>query len=98
MAKPRLQVPLPSLSPAKDPAAYPVFKGEVTRMIWRIYAQRLTSAGRWFLLASLLLIGYGGSSLQIQAYVLASYVAAVWLVALIMVAAYRPKLKLTFKL
>src|SRR5262249_34537870 len=86
---------LPSLSPAKDPAAYPVFKGEVTRYLWRLYSQRLTPAGRWFLLTSLILIGYGGSSLQIQAYVLAGYVTAVWWIALIAVVLYRPLVKLS---
>jgi len=72
------RLPLPSFSPAKDPADFPAFKGEITRWIWRVFTQRLTYAGRWFAVGSLLVIGYSGASLQMQAYALAGYLVALW--------------------
>jgi uncharacterized protein (DUF58 family) len=87
--------PLPSFSPAKDPADFPLFKGQISRAIWRIYTQRLTRAGRWFAVATAALFSYGGaSSMQLQSFVPAGYVAALWWIALMALLLYRPKVKL----
>lgn len=75
-----------------------MFKGELTRWIWRIYTQRLTPAGRWFVLATAIFASYGGASLQIQGYVLASYVAALWWVAAAAMLVYRPRVRLMARL
>lgn len=85
---------LPSTASSKDPAGYPMFRGQITRGVWRLYTQRLTPAGRWMMLVSAILIGYGGSSLQIQAYILASYLIFVWIVALLAAILLRPKVAL----
>lgn len=92
--KARGKVTLPPLSPAKDPADYPFFTGGVSRTVWRIYTQRLTPAGRWFALVSAGFVSYAGASLQLQGYVLASYVGVLWLVAVAAMLLYRPKVKL----
>src|SRR5437660_736249 len=84
----------PPLSPAKDPASYPLFQGEISRWIWRLLTQRLTPAGRWFALATALFGAYGGASLQLQGYVLAAYAQAIWLVALLAMLLYRPRVLL----
>jgi uncharacterized protein (DUF58 family) len=89
---------LPSLSPSKDPAQYPIFSGKISRWIWRIYAQRLTMAGRWFALVTLLFLAYGGASLQLQGFMLAGYAGALWAVAIAAMLFYRPKVKLTARL
>jgi uncharacterized protein (DUF58 family) len=86
---------LPSFSPAKDPASFPAFKGDISRWIWRFITQRLTYAGRWFAFGSLLVIGYSGASLQMQAYALAGYLAALWAIAWAAVFFYRPRVKLS---
>ncbi len=86
---------LPPLSPAKDPAGYPLFKGDVSRWIWRLYTQRLTTPGRWFALVTALFVFYGGASLLMQGYVLAGYAGAVWGTALLAAMFYRPKATLT---
>jgi uncharacterized protein (DUF58 family) len=86
---------LPSFSPAKDPADYPAFKGGVSRMVWRLLTQRLTPAGRWLAVATIVLASYGGASnLQLQSYVPAGYIGALWLVAVIAMLFYRPRVKL----
>src|SRR5262245_58982247 len=85
---------LPSFSPAKDPAAFPGFKGAISRAVWRFITQRLTYAGRWVAFGSILVIGYSGASLQMQAYALAGYLFALWAVAWAAVFFYRPKANL----
>lgn len=76
-----IRVPTPTMSPAKDPLDLPGFKGPISRWVWRIYTQRLTSAGRWFALVSMAFLSYSGASLQLQGFVPAAYVAAIWAVA-----------------
>jgi uncharacterized protein (DUF58 family) len=85
----------PPLSPSKDPADYAVFQGSISRWGWRIYTQRLTHAGRWFVLITGAFSAYGGASLMIQGYVLAAYASAIWWIALVAAWLYRPKVRLT---
>jgi uncharacterized protein (DUF58 family) len=90
---------LPSLSPAKNPADFPLFKGGVSRAVWRLYTQRLTPAGRWFAVATAVFASYGGASnFLIQTYVPAGYVTAIWWIALLALLFYRPRVKLTARL
>jgi len=92
-----IKLSLPPLSPGKDPADYPLFSGNISRWIWRIYSQRLTSVGRWFALATALFVGYGGTSLQLQGYVLSAYATALWWVALAAMLVYKPHVNLVAK-
>jgi uncharacterized protein (DUF58 family) len=89
---------LPPLAPSKDVADYPMFRSGASRWIWRIYTQRLTSAGRWFLLIAGTFSMYGGISLQIQGYVLAGYAAVIWAIAVAAMIFYRPRARLTVHL
>ncbi|HEX8522197.1 MAG TPA: DUF58 domain-containing protein [Tepidisphaeraceae bacterium] len=89
---------LPPLSPSKDPADYPYFKGGISRLVWRIYTQRLTPAGRWFAIATAIFGAYGGATLQLQGYVIATYAGALWLVALVAMVMYRPRVDLKARL
>src|SRR3954451_19631705 len=59
-----------------------------------MYSQRLTPAGRWFALATALFGAYGGLSLQIQSFVIAAYAQAIWLIALLALFLYRPRVLL----
>lgn len=87
--------PLPPLSPAKDPADYPLFRGEISRWVWRLWTQRLTASGRWFAAASVALLSYGGaSSLTLQSFVPAVYVGAIWAIAMILVVFRPPSVRL----
>ena len=81
----------PPLAPTKDIGDYLFLRGAVSRWLWRIYIQRFTSAGRWCLLVSFVFIAYGGASLQLQAYVTAIYLLAMWTLAVAAMLAYRPR-------
>jgi uncharacterized protein (DUF58 family) len=89
------QLRLPPMGPSKDVSDYPLFTSGVSRWLWRIYAQRLTPAGRWFALATAIFSMYGGISLQLQGYVPAGYTAVIWTVAALAMLLYRPRVKLT---
>jgi uncharacterized protein (DUF58 family) len=88
----------PPLAPTKDIGDYLFLRGAISRWLWRIYTQRFTPAGRWFLLATAIFIVYGGASLQLQAYVAALYAFAIWFVAATALLAYRPRCLLSFRL
>lgn len=90
---------LPSFSPAKDPADYPLFQGKISRWAWRMLTHRLTYTGRWFAAASIILISYSGaSSLTLQSYVPAGYVGIIWLVAVAGMLLHRPRVRLRARL
>lgn len=89
---------MPPLSPTKDPAQYALFSGAISRWMYRIFAQRLTTAGRWFVAVTLVFVAYGGASLQLQGYVLAGYAVALWVVAGGGMLFYRPKVRLTVRM
>jgi uncharacterized protein (DUF58 family) len=84
----------PPLAPTKDIGDYLFLRGAVSRWLWRIYVQRFTTAGRWFLLVSFIFIAYGGASLQLQAYVTAIYILAMWIIAVVALLGYRPRTRL----
>jgi uncharacterized protein (DUF58 family) len=90
-----MKLGLPPTSPSKQLGPHPLLSGGVSRAAWRFYTQRLTTAGRWFLLPTLALSSYAGVSLQLQGYVAFAYVTAVWWVALVAMFVYRPKVRLT---
>jgi uncharacterized protein (DUF58 family) len=88
----------PPMGPSKDVSDYPLFTSGASRWMWRIYAQRLTPAGRWFALATAIFSMYGGISLQLQGYVPAGYTAVIWAWAIAAVFLYRPRVKLTARI
>lgn len=85
----------PPLAPTKDIGDYLFLRGFVSRWLWRIYTQRFTPAGRWFLLVSTIFVLYGGASLQLQAYVAALYAFAIWFTAAAAMVVYRPRARVT---
>ncbi len=85
----------PPLAPTKDIGDYLLLRGGISRWLWRIYTQRFTPAGRWFVLISFVFIIYGGASLQLQAYVTAIYILAIWMAATATMLVYRPRTRLT---
>lgn len=89
----------PSLAPSKDPADYPLFKGGISRGVWRILTQRLTANGRWLAAATVVLLSYSGtSSLTLQSFVPAVYVIAIWLLAILFMILNRPRVRLQARL
>lgn len=71
-----------------------LFQSAIVRFVWRAYAQWLTRAGRWFLWPTVIFSVYGGFSLQIQGYVVFSYMFALWVVALLGAVFLKPKVHL----
>ena len=57
------------------------FKSGAIRWIFRLYRERLTTSGRWFMWVTVAFTLYGASTLDIQAYVPFCYISALWFVA-----------------
>ena len=78
----------------QDIEANPLFKGNLSRWLWRFVTHRLTAAGRWFFWPTLLLVLVGSLSLEWQPYVVFLYAAALWLVALLVAVCRPPRVSL----
>jgi len=62
---------------------------------WSFFTERITVAGRWFLLATASFFGYGTSSLELPGYAPLAYASALWFVALLAMRFCRPRVELT---
>lgn len=71
----------PEFPGTKDIVYHPVFKGRLSKWVWRFYTHRLTRAGRWFLSLTVLLGTIGSTSLEIQTYIPFLYAAGLWGIA-----------------
>lgn len=69
----------------------PVFRSILLAFLVRLYAERLTPAGRWFMGATVAFALYGMSSLDIQTYLLFCYSAALCVVATFAARWFRPR-------
>jgi uncharacterized protein (DUF58 family) len=78
----------------KDINSHPLFRGPLSRIVWRFAMYRLTRAGRLFLPIFILLTVFAGTSLEIQSYIFFVYAAALWAVTLGFVLFFRPNLTL----
>lgn len=91
----RVNLRFPSLSPCKDVADQPILRAATTRMAWRMFTQKLTPAGRWFVFPTLIFSVYGATSLiAVQAYMVFCYFIAFWLLSAFGMFAFRPKVRL----
>ena len=86
---------LPSFSPCKDVADLPTLKTGTARFFWRIFTQHLTEAGRWFALPTGVFGVYGALSLLTQGYVVFCYLFALWILAVVGMFIFRPRVRLT---
>jgi len=78
----------------QDIEANPLFKGLLSRWLWRFITHRMTRAGRWFFWPTLALMLVGSLSLEWQPYLLFLYAAALWLVALLVTVCLPPRVSL----
>ena len=83
--------PQPSFSGTKEIYPESIFRSFAVRWIWRVYTQRLTRAGRWFLWPTLLFTSYGSFSLTVLVYVFFAYAFGLWAGALICMWLWRPR-------
>ncbi|MCW3059826.1 MAG: hypothetical protein JWQ02_1647 [Capsulimonas sp.] len=73
--------PLSNFPNTKDIAQHPLFRGEISRFLWRLLTLRFTRTGRWFIGATLIFTAYGAISLELQSYVLFCYAIGLWVAA-----------------
>ncbi|MBW3636201.1 MAG: DUF58 domain-containing protein [Armatimonadetes bacterium] len=86
---------VPRLSPAHELPDTSLFRSKTLRWLWGLWARRLSSGGRYFLLATGLFFGYGTTSLEFQAFVPLAYAFVVWLFAALAMLWEKPRVTLT---
>jgi uncharacterized protein (DUF58 family) len=77
----------------KDVRGHPLFQGHIARWTWRIWHHRLTRAGRWALLVTILNVLWLGGviSLDTQLIPMIFVWVAFWAIALLFVIPFQPK-------
>lgn len=69
------------LHSSKDIRAHPLFRGAISRWLWRLGTHRLSRPGVWFAGMTLAFALYGTTSLDLQVFVPFTYAVSVWLLA-----------------
>ena len=86
--------PLAGFTPTKDIRYHPIFQGILFPWVWRVYYQRLTRAGHYFLAATVIFMAFGSFALDQQWYVPFPYAFGLWTVALVSMYRQRPRVRL----
>lgn len=93
----RLDTDIPPISAfpnTKDISYHPLFKGDISKLVWRLTTVTITRPGIWFLIATILIMMASGVTLDVQAYVLFIFAFAIWFTAVIFLFIYKPKVSL----
>lgn len=88
---------LPSLrgfTPTKDIRYHPLFQGLLFPWVWRVYTQRFTRVGHYFIAATFVFMAFGSFSLDQQWYVAFTYAFGLWIVALLAMFRQKPRVRL----
>lgn len=86
--------PLRDFTPTKDIRYHPIFQGLLFPWVWRVYTQRLTRVGHYFLAATFIFMAFSSLSLDQQWYVAFTYAFGLWVVALTAMWRQRPRARL----
>jgi len=86
--------PLTAFPTTKDIRYHPLFRGEISRFLWRVLTLTVTRSGRWVLIATLLFMISGSITLDYKPYILFCYAFAIWVVAGIAAIGARPRVKI----
>ena len=86
--------PLSAFTPTKDIRYHPLFQGLLFPWIWRVWTQRFTKAGHYFIVATLFFTAFSSISLDQQFYVAFTYAAGLWAVAFAGMWLGRPRVSL----
>ncbi len=73
--------PLSAFTPTKDIRYHPLFQGLLFPWVWRVWTQRFTKAGHYFVIATLFFTAFSSVSLDQQFYVAFAYALGLWAVA-----------------
>ncbi len=84
---------LPSFSPCKD-AEQANLKTSTARIAWVLFTQKMTVAGRWMAIPTIVFGSYGALSMSYQGYIVFCYLFALWALATLGMLFFRPKVRL----
>ena len=87
--------PLSAFTPTKDIRYNPLFEGLLFTWVWRVWTQRFTKAGHYFVIATLFFMAFSSVSLDQQFYVALAYALGLWVVAFLGMWLGRPRVRLS---
>ena len=87
--------PLSAFTPTKDIRYHPLFQGLLFPWVWRVWTQRFTKAGHYFVAATLFFTAFSSVSLDQQFYVAFTYALGLWAVAFAGMWLGRPRVSLS---
>lgn len=87
--------PLSDFTAAKDIRYHPLFQGLLFPWVWRVWTQRITRVGHYFLFATILFMAFGSISLDQQWYVPFTYAFGLWIAAGLGAHVCRPHVRVT---
>ncbi len=87
--------PLSAFTPTKDIRYHPLFQGLLFPWVWRVWTQRFTKAGHYFVAATLFFTAFSSVSLDQQFYVAFTYAIGLWAVAFAGMWLGRPRVSLS---
>ncbi len=90
----KLESSWPTFTRSKEIGYSLYFQSTVMQFLWRFFTSRLTPGGGWLMLLTLIVMGYGSNTLEIQAYVPFFYLLALWCIALLVGSRVRPRVQL----
>jgi uncharacterized protein (DUF58 family) len=86
---------VPRFSPAHEPPATGIFHSRIVSWLWKLWTNRLSTGGRYFLLATALFGFFGLASLELQAMIPLAYSIIVWVLAYVAMFLEKPRVSLT---
>ncbi len=86
--------PMSGFTPTKDIRYHPIFQGILFPWVWRVYTQRLTRVGHYFLAATFVSLAFASLSLDQQWYVASAYAFGLWAAAFVGMYRQRPHARL----
>ena len=85
---------LAGFTATKDVTYHPLFRGLLFPWVWRVWTQRFTRVGHYFILATLFFTAFGSISLDQQWYVPFTYACGLWATAIVGIWVSRPRVTL----
>ena len=90
--------PISAFTPTKDIRYHPLFQGLLFPWVWRVWTQRFTKAGHYFVIATLFFTAFSSVSLDQQFYIAFAYALGLWAVAFLGMWLGGPRVSLTASL
>lgn len=89
-----IATPMSMFPGTKDISYHPLFRGQISRFVWKLMVLTVTPAGRWFMVTTLFVAAAASIELTYQQYVPFCFFTGIWLAAILYHLFSRPAVSL----